>query len=172
VTGFAEQASTWDASGTAWLRRRAHAPALDATLSGASVAVEHGRLWLACCAVGAIADADRRSSWLRAGVVVAAAEISSQSLKRAVRRPRRHLDGLPPLAETPSVFSFPSAHTAMSVAAARSFPRARRTIRAAAAAMALSRPYLGVHYPSDVIAGAVLGYLLGTAATASTRRAG
>ena len=32
---------------------------------------------------------------------------------------------------------------------------------AAAAAMALSRPYLGVHYPSDVAAGALLGDALG-----------
>jgi decaprenylphosphoryl-5-phosphoribose phosphatase len=32
----------------------------------------------------------------------------------------------------------------------------------AAAAMALSRPYLGVHYPSDVAAGAALGTAIGS----------
>ena len=60
---------------------------------------------------------------------------------------------------TPTGLSFPSSHSTSSFAAARAFgallPRA--PLYCAAAAMALSRLYLGVHYPSDVAAGAALG---------------
>jgi membrane-associated phospholipid phosphatase len=77
----------------------------------------------------------------------------------AVRRRRPDLEGLPPLTPTVSRLSFPSAHCTMSFAAARAFrglaPRA--PLYGAALVFALSRPYLGVHYPSDVLAGAVLG---------------
>lgn len=80
-------------------------------------------------------------------------------VKVAVRRRRPQLDGLAPLTATVSGLSFPSAHATTSFAAARAYgglvPAA--PLYAAAAAFALSRPYLGVHYPSDVLAGAVLG---------------
>jgi membrane-associated phospholipid phosphatase len=159
----------WDRSGVGWARTRRHVPAGDALAANASRAVEHARLWLGCCAAGVVIDRDHRGGWLRAGIVVAAAETGSQALKRVVRRARPVLEGLPPLAETPSVYSFPSAHTASSVAAARAFPRGRPWLGAMAVAMGLSRPYLGVHYPSDVIAGVGVGWL--AAAVVPRRRA-
>jgi undecaprenyl-diphosphatase len=72
-----------------------------------------------------------------------------------VRRPRPRLELLPPLTGTVSGLSYPSAHAATSFAAAAALggPPAH----ALAGAVALTRPYLGVHYPSDVIAGAALG---------------
>lgn len=158
----------WDRSGVRWARTRKHVAAGDAALAGASRAVEHARLWLGCCAVGVLLDRDRRGGWLRAATAVAAAEAGSQALKRVVRRDRPAIEGMPQLAETPSLYSFPSAHTASSVAAARSFPRGRPLLGAAAVAMGLSRPYLGVHYPSDVIAGVAVGWL--AAAALSGRR--
>lgn len=36
-----------------------------------------------------------------------------------------------------------------------------QALYAAAGVFAVSRPYLGVHYPSDVLAGAVLGTAVG-----------
>jgi undecaprenyl-diphosphatase len=88
-------------------------------------------------------------------------------VKLAVRRPRPELAGLEPLGRRPATLSFPSGHATTSFAAAtaagRIAPPARWPLRAAAAAMALTRPYLGLHYPSDAFAGAALGTALGNA---------
>ena len=71
----------------------------------------------------------------------------------------------PPLAKAPSKLSFPSAHATSSLAAAgalsRVEPRAGMPLHLLAGLICLSRPYLGMHYPSDVLAGAALGAVLG-----------
>jgi undecaprenyl-diphosphatase len=74
------------------------------------------------------------------------------AIKYVVRRPRPEVGAL---TSTVSGLSFPSAHAAMSFAFARSLGSA--PLYAAATAMSLSRPYLGVHYPGDIAAGAALG---------------
>jgi undecaprenyl-diphosphatase len=89
------------------------------------------------------------------------------AVKLLVRRRRPELEGLPPLGGAPSSLSFPSAHATASFAAAtamsRIAPRRRPALFAGATLMALTRPYLGMHYPSDVLAGAALGTALGAA---------
>jgi undecaprenyl-diphosphatase len=82
-----------------------------------------------------------------------------------VRRPRPQLADLPPLAATPTQLSFPSAHATSSFAAARVYSAAGAPalpLYLAAAGFAASRVYLGVHYPSDVLAGALLGCVIGS----------
>jgi membrane-associated phospholipid phosphatase len=121
---------------------------------------EHGGVWIAGGSVAALLDASHRRRWQRATATVAASYAVSTSIKLVVRRPRPDLADLPPLMDTPTKLSFPSSHAVTSFAAARAF--GVPLLWAVAVPMALSRLYLGVHYPSDVAAGAALGTLLGS----------
>lgn len=88
-------------------------------------------------------------------------------LKRryARRRPCERPDGPPQRAPIPDAGSFPSGHTLHAVMAAvvvsQLLPAAAVVFVATAVLIAASRVVLGVHYPSDVAAGASLGGLLG-----------
>ncbi|WP_078901863.1 phosphatase PAP2 family protein [Actinacidiphila yeochonensis] len=125
-----------------------------------SLAGEHGAVWLAAGLAGAAADPARRAAWLRATALVAAAHLAGMAAKRVVRRPRPHLPpGTPPLVRTAGRHSFPSAHACSSAAAALAYGALapRVPLRPVAVAVCASRLVAGVHYPSDVAAGALLG---------------
>lgn len=127
---------------------------------------EHAALWLAAGTLGALVDRPRRARWRRGVLVVGATYALNTAIKALVRRPRPVVEGLPALVATPTRLSFPSAHSSTSFAAARAYGRLvpAAPLYATAAAMAASRVYLGVHYPTDVAAGALLGLAMGRAA--------
>ena len=147
------------------LRTRLHGPVLDRAAVAYTTTGEFGALWIVVSLAGAALEPERRSSWLAAAMLVPASLSVNAVVKRAVRRERPQLHGLPPIGRAPSTFSFPSGHAATSFAAAIAIgalaPRLRAPVLGAAALMAFTRPYLGVHYPSDVLAGAALGGALG-----------
>ena len=142
-------------------RTRGHSPLRERLIAAYSRTGEHGACWFALGLAGAVltSDAGRRRAWLRGVRVVAGAYGLNYAVKVAVRRRRPELEALEPLTPTVSRLSFPSAHATTSFAAARAFGHLAPAgaLYAAAVAFALSRPYLGVHYPSDVLAGAALG---------------
>jgi undecaprenyl-diphosphatase len=112
----------------------------------------------------AVFDSGNREAWLICAVLAPIAIALNYLVKLVVRRPRPVLEGLPPLGGAPSSLSFPSAHATSSFAVATAMARVEPLGALAfvlAIALALGRPYLGMHYPSDVLAGAVLGIALG-----------
>ena len=138
------------------LRTRGHGARGERLVRLYSRAGEHGALWHVIAALGLLADPGSRGTYKRAIRSVLVAYALNTAIKYPVRRPR---PPVPALMATVSGLSYPSAHAAMSFAAARALSGALPAppLYAAAAAMSLSRPYLGVHYPSDVLAGAALG---------------
>jgi hypothetical protein len=154
-----EQLTSLDLAGVRLVRALPHPRPLDAALVGLSRATDHSTGWLVSALLGAGLDRSRRSRWLEAFLRIAAVEGSMRAIKRAAPRQRPVLKGLPPLAPTTSPMSFPSSHTAAAFAAVGAFDGLlpRPALRFTAVVTAFSRLYLGVHYPSDVLAGLVLG---------------
>ncbi len=124
---------------------------------------EHGMLWFGIGAAGFAVDRRRRARWRYGTVTVGLAYLTSSSIKAAIGRPRPAVPDLPKLMATPTGLSFPSSHSSSSFAAAQAYSALLPTgpLYAVAVPMALSRLFLGVHYPSDILAGAALGTLLG-----------
>jgi undecaprenyl-diphosphatase len=152
-----------DARLLAALHARGAHPRATAAVRALSRAGEHGALWLAAGLAAAAVDRPRRSAWLRGTALTAAAQVTSVGIKHLVRRPRPTAvqARVPVLAG----HSFPSSHAASSAAAAVAagalLPAAGLAAAPVAAAMCLSRVVAGVHYPTDVAAGVLLGAAVG-----------
>ncbi len=146
------------------MRTRWHTPALEAVAGGLSRIGEHAVCWIGLGLAGSALDAsaERRRNWGRGLRVVATSYVLNYLVKVGVRRARPDLPELPQLAPTVSGLSFPSAHATTSFAAAAAYRRVAPAwaLYGLAGALVLTRPYLGVHYPSDVIAGIALGTLV------------
>lgn len=149
------------------MRTRFHGPRAEAIAKGLGKIGEYGAVWLAIGVVMALLDPDRRGEWLLAGLLGPFAIGLNFAVKLVVRRRRPELEGLPPLGGAPSSLSFPSAHATSSFACATAMTRIApeaAVLFALAFAISVCRPYLGMHYPSDVLAGIVLGTAVGLAA--------
>jgi membrane-associated phospholipid phosphatase len=147
-----------------FMRTRGHSPGIEKAARALGKAGNYGAVWVVVGLVLALVDSSNREAWLICAALGPVAIGLNFAVKMIVRRPRPVLEGLPPLGGAPSSLSFPSAHATSSFAVAVAMTRVDSLGAIAfvlAVTLALGRPYLGMHYPSDVLAGALLGVLLG-----------
>ncbi|MEC4571899.1 bifunctional phosphatase PAP2/diacylglycerol kinase family protein [Streptomyces virginiae] len=167
-----DQELTWTGVLARWDRRlfdavaRRHWPGADRVLPRLGRAANHGVLWGgAAAAIAVFGSAGARKAALRGAASLALASTTINTVgKWSVRRPRPLLEGVPAvrqLAVQPQTTSFPSGHSASAFAfaagVALASPGWGAVLAPVAASVAFSRVYTGVHYPSDVAAGAALG---------------
>ena len=126
-----------------------------------------GMIWIAATILLLIPKKTRKAGVMSAVALLGSLIINNNIVKNIVQRPRPFVTftDLQIIIPTPSEFSFPSGHTSSSFAAAAVFYRhLPKKLGLPAVILAgligFSRLYVGVHYPTDVIAGVLMGILL------------
>jgi membrane-associated phospholipid phosphatase len=147
-------------------------PRVLAAARGMSHFGEHALGWLAIGALGALVDKSRRREWVGVAVGAFGAHAASVVIKRVVRRPRPDDPSVRINVSTPSKLSFPSSHATSTTAAAVLLGKLTGLPLPAVLVppMLLSRVVLGVHYPSDVLAGSALGAASAAVVLAAEKR--
>ncbi|MCF3134134.1 bifunctional phosphatase PAP2/diacylglycerol kinase family protein [Streptomyces olivochromogenes] len=141
-------------------------PGAEPVLPRLSRSANHGVLWFAtAAAMAAVRTPRARRAAARGIASLSLASLTINTVgKRSVRRPRPVLDPVPAvrhLKRQPITTSFPSGHAASAAAFATGValesPAWGAVVAPLAFSVAMSRVYTGVHFPSDVLAGAALG---------------
>jgi len=155
-------------------------PTLDRPMRSLSATANWSRLWLAVGGAMALAGGRPGRRAAAAGFVALAVDsaVVNIGLKVAARRQRPDRDsaGVPAARRVPmpESASFPSGHTASGFAfmnaVAHTLPGAAGPLGMLASAVGYSRIHTGVHYPGDVVIGAVIGTAVGEAVGWATRR--
>lgn len=126
-----------------------------------------GILWIVLCLAMLLSKSTRKAGALGLAALAVGVVATNLTLKPLVARARPWLDvpGLIALIDEGDPHSFPSGHACAAFAAGvvwlRTLPKGWMKVAGmvVAVAMSLSRLYVGVHYPSDVICGALVGAL-------------
>ena len=146
------------------MRTRGHTPGLERAAKALGKAGNNGGIWVVLCLVVLTLTDSNGEAWFICALLGPVAIALNYVIKLIVKRPRPVLEGLPALGGAPSSLSFPSAHATSAFAVATAMTRIDSLGALAfvlALALSLDRPYLGMHYPSDVLVGALLGIGLG-----------
>ena len=155
-------------------------PRLDTAMRRLSRAADYSKLSIASSVLLAAfgGEKGRRAAVSGIGCVAttsAAVNLAVKPLARR-RRPNRTEGGVPESRHVvmPMSASFPSGHTAAAVAfasgAGRVMPLASVPLHGLAALVGYSRVHTGVHYPGDVVAGALIGAVVADLAAAMINR--
>lgn len=159
----------WEGSFLLWLQETIRQPWLDPIVSFYTQLGDKGLLWIVLCLALLIFPKTRRAGAAGVMALLFSLLFTNILIKPLVTRVRPWLvlEGLVHLVDERDPNSFPSGHTSASIATASALwgtltPHwARVTVLTAAVLLALSRLYVGVHYPTDVLCGALVGLLCG-----------
>ena len=143
-------------------------PAQDNIMSAITHLGDGGLMWIGLCIVLMAIPRTRKSGFALAIAMIAGLVICNILLKNIIARPRPFVvNDFPIIIPPPSGYSFPSGHSSNSFIAATvialRYKKFAIPAYIMAALIAFSRVYLYVHYPSDVITGAVCGIAIGYA---------
>lgn len=165
----------FDAALRTWLNSY-HTDVLDAIMVSLSVVGRGGGIWLALGLLLALRQRARAAgAWQLALAIGVTSLIVNQVVKPMVARPRpfEAVPGVRVIDGRPSSSSFPSGHAANAAAGAlalgRIWPQGRVAAWVIAGSIAFSRVYVGVHYPLDVLGGALVGYVCASFVLGGTR---
>lgn len=150
-----------------WIQEYLRTPILTAFFTKFTLLGDHGLIWIVLGLVLLIPKKTRKAGVLVLASLLGSLLINNLLLKNIVARTRPYevIDGLKLLIAPQWDYSFPSGHAGSSFAAAMAMflklPR-RYGIPAliGAALIAVSRLYVGVHYPTDVLVGTLTGILI------------
>ena len=150
---------------------------LDPIAAGFTTLGNAGMLWIVLSVLMLCWKPTRKAGVLALLALLLGLVCTNLTIKPLVDRPRPWLDlPIAPLVAEDDPHSFPSGHTCAAFAAGLAWAGtcsarwARIAAVVSAVCMGLSRLYVGVHYPSDVLAGALVGSLAALAALALARR--
>ena len=150
-----------------WIQEYLRFPALTSVMKDITNLGNAGILWILITIVLLLDKKTRNVGYMSALALIGSLIVDNILLKNLVARTRPYevVDGLKLLIEKQSDYSFPSGHTGSSFASAivlwKELPKKYGVMALIAAVLiAYSRLYVGVHYPSDVLAGVVIGTVL------------
>lgn len=154
-------------------------PTLDRAVARISGAADQSRIWLVVAGcMSLVGDRPRRAALLGLTALGATSALVNLAVKPVVRRqrPSRQETVRTHVVRMPGSASYPSGHAASAfsffTAVGGSVPQLDTALRLMATAVAYSRVHTGVHYPGDVVAGAVIGAGVGTLVRHPAHRAG
>ncbi len=143
---------------------RWESPAMDRVMPALSVAASHSKIWIGMAAAMSLVGGKKgRRTAVEGLATVGITSFLANLVAKGLFRRQRPTDQVPEdrRLPTPESSSMPSGHTASGAAFARvvgaAYPGLRIPLNVLAAAIGFSRVYTGVHYPTDVIAGWLLG---------------
>lgn len=162
-----EALSQWEGGALLWIQEVLRGPVQDAFFSFYTQLGNGGILWIALCVVLLFFPRTRKAGFWALIAMLFGLVCTNVILKHLVGRTRPWLvlEGLVPLVVEDDPNSFPSGHTCAAFACCVTWARCtgKRWLRclciAAALLMGFSRLYVGVHFPSDVLAGCAVGCL-------------
>ena len=153
-----------------WIQENLRCAFLDVVLPFLTTLCNNGEIWIACGIALLFFKKYRRYGIFLLVALLLGSLIGNEIIKPLVARvrPCNAVSLLPDmLVKVPSSYSFPSGHTVSSVVGATVLTRANKKFGFAAipvaALIAFSRLYVFVHFPTDVLVGAILGFAIGFA---------